>query len=154
MTTKKDATDPALDQHAANWLQDHARLFTDTQKLPVKLTDEEWADASESAARLHLELGALKAEEVARARMFREAHKERQDEVDRLLIMVKSHKETRSVDVAAHGVLESNELVVVRLDTGEVVSRRAMDSGERERAAQTSLPLPPEPTTDKAAKSL
>lgn len=124
------------------WLASAARLFATTERLPVELTDEEWSERADEAAKLHGMIAEAEDAEKARRASVKAQLDELKAERDRLLKQVHAHAEVRPVDVVGHGVLESNEVVVVRLDTGAVVSRRAMTASERNTAAQPDLPIP------------
>lgn len=135
-----DETDPNPDEEtlqriAVNGIQ----IATSTEFLPCELTPAEWEAYAEEAAAKFSELTTLKAEEDARRKDWNEGHKDRQAEHRRLNKLVETRKEQRDVETRSYALLDSNELVVTRPDTGAVVRTRALTVRDREKAEQGHL---------------
>lgn len=78
-----------------------------------------------------------------------------QEETAEVAKPLRTHRDEVEVDIAFLGDFAANEVLIVRLDTGDVVDRRPMNGPERERLAQRSLfPTPDETLTDEEVQRL
>ena len=122
--------------------RDHHKLGTRKRELRVILDESEWIDRAEQAAEVYRHALELKADEDARRKSFNDAHKSRLAEHERLALIVAAKTEPRMVQVVDYGLVGPNEVVTVRIDTGEIIDRRTMTGREREVVTQQPLSFP------------
>lgn len=130
------------------------RRISVTKALPVDLTkaerDEKWL---QYASIVH-KVNDLKAEAKAQAKHFKAKIEDLEITGSNVLHAAETGKETREVDCAELQNITTGRVVVVRLDTGEVVTRRSLRDDERaelEALRQETLPGV-EATTETAAE--
>jgi len=105
--------------------------------LPVKLTSAESALYGNCLANLALELVALEETKREFAKDIGDQIKEKRKHLESKARVVRSGLEERYVEVRDEFRHETNEVDVVRMDTGEVVATRPMTEEDR----QQPLPL-------------
>lgn len=106
--------------------------------LQCRLTEDEQRERGQALALARGERNEREADRKAKAAALKALVDEADEEVDRLAAIVRSGQEPRPVECLdrVHGY----EVVTVRLDTGEEVSRRAATDADR----QMALPMEPE----------
>jgi hypothetical protein len=112
----------------------HAPVETerDVMVLPVQLKADEIAAYADQAARAAAERDAEESARDAANKTAKSKIETLDGQVNSLLRKVRERAENRSVDVEKRWDFPQNAVRVVRLDTGEVVSERAMTFDERQ----------------------
>lgn len=98
--------------------------------LPVKLTDEERLTKGDELVTAQTEYNELQAEKVKLSAEQKPIKKR----VDKLVRTLKAGTELRPVQCEKRLIDATNEVVVVRMDTGEEIERRAQTPEERQQA--------------------
>lgn len=119
--------------------RDQIRMNVRKLFLPVALTPEELRDFSERTAQAFTALETEEGREKANRAAWNEEHKARKAEHGRLNKITDDKAEDRMVACGTYGLIETNEVVTVRLDTAKVVGRRAMTKDERSNLLQQPL---------------
>lgn len=138
MTTDEPTTD---ERYATQIMLSGKEMGLLVRHLPVPIPPEQWAKYAEDAAVGSADCEEYDATEKARRKAWNEEQKDRLSEVKRLLSLVHAKEEKSNVDCKSYALLDSNEYVIIRLDTNTVIESRAMSAEERQRAEQQSLPL-------------
>lgn len=112
------------------------------EELPVKLAADLLISRSDALQKLNAEQTVLE----AKFEKIRADHKEKigvmEHDRKKLNETLANHAELQMVECEETVDFERNRVTVRRLDTGEQVSERAMEAGERNELAQTELPIP------------
>jgi hypothetical protein len=111
-------------------------MTTHTETLPVPLTDEELRSKAAELAVLIRQWENDEEAEKQRAKLAREELAEKWETVRRVRAIVEAKAEPRSVECEERPA-QGRTIMVVRLDTGEIVRSRPMTSDE----CQASLDL-------------
>ena len=106
------------------------------QELPVRLSADEYEKRAEKLAVTITEKDALLEKKKLAAKDYTDRIMIKAREQEALRKAVETHSEERMVECEEVSDFEQNRLVVKRLDTGEIVTERALDSVERDRLAQ------------------
>lgn len=106
-------------------------IETHTEKLPVKLSQDEFYKRATRIANLHNDLqqhvsASKSAQAVAAARK-----KELESQIFQLAEAMRSGEETR--DVTVNTVMDAGEVLEIRTDTEEVLRRRAPRADEQQK---------------------
>ena len=114
-------------------------IANDTMELPVKLTTGEMLEYGREAAKLHARVEDRADEERARRKSWKAEQDTLIDKHSEVNRWVADGAQPRDVPVSIYGDHVSNVRRVVRTDTWEVVSERALDDEERERLLQIDM---------------
>ncbi len=116
-------------------------LLKTTERLPVKLTEDELLDFGQRLAQVESDASTHAAHADSVKKELKAKETALDAERSRLAGIVRSKHEPRDIDCHLIGYFETNRVNTIRLDTGEVVpgSERAMNLAER----QESLELDP-----------
>lgn len=98
--------------------------------LPVRLSDDELRDRGSSLAHLHKSMDELELKAAEVNAQFKDQRKIFASEAKRLSEIVRAKQEPREVAVEVRMTKKAGVVEEVRLDTGEVVLSRKMDSEE------------------------
>lgn len=113
------------------------KIFRD---LKVELTDPEWRNYVDAWAREQSkahETASEKAEVMSKFKARIETHENVMNDLGE---KVRSHKETRAVECVEKPDEQRFVMELYRMDTGELVETRAMNSQERHEVVQATLP--------------
>lgn len=127
-------------------------LARETRGLSVIISDEEWRAASEALGASHAERSA----QLDHAKELKDSLKAQLEEIEarmnRLSGLVHNRKETRQVECELRAYHDKGEAVLVRTDTGEVISRRSLTHEERQKPLIADDPDPSQ--ADEARKRI
>jgi hypothetical protein len=109
------------------------------KELPVTLSPSEFETKAKSLATKIAEKDALLAKKREATKDFTDRIMIASREQEKLRKTIETGTEERMVECEETSDFDQNRCVIRRLDTGEIVSERAMDSDERDRLAQGDL---------------
>lgn len=104
----------------------------DTQMLPVKLTDEEIKTRAQEQQKLIQEHDEVELQRASISKSMKEQMEDLQLRVRKLKRAIESGTELRPVEVEERPDYEASKMDTYRLDTGEFVSSRPMEEGEKQ----------------------
>lgn len=107
-----------------------------TIELPVNLGPKELAERSKKLGEKIHERAKLDGERAAQVAAFRGQLKEIDQEISYEGEVIRTGQEERMVECTVRPDFEDGAMVITRDDTGEVVERREMSPGERQRALE------------------
>lgn len=120
------------------------------RKLPCELSDYEWEEAAQQAGDLFIELTERDKAEKERRKEWNEVQKDMKAEHLRLVTLVKNRTEDKKIRCRAYALQDSNEIVFIRVDNGEIAWYRAMtaeeidDSNQQDMFARSEIERPQE----------
>jgi hypothetical protein len=104
--------------------------------LPVQLTDEERLSRGRGIAQVLIEQQVSDEEYALERKAFNESKKQRAASIRKLRDAIKAGTEDREVE--CYWQQDGMEVLLIRIDTGEVVEKRQADLEERMRAEELS----------------
>jgi hypothetical protein len=110
--------------------------------LPVQLSADEWTERATMAAALGGEIIELEAELKRHTKQVRDELRDLGAERKRAELAVRNYAEPRPVGVRVLADLARGEAVCVRVDTGQIIERRALTDLEFGKASQAPLAFP------------
>lgn len=105
---------------------------TETRELTCDLSDEDVIERAKALAHALSEVNVLEVQRRASAKHFGEDIKALEREVEKLAVSIRTRQELREVECLEKREFRTNEVVVVRTDTGDVIDSRAMTIEERQ----------------------
>lgn len=112
-----------------------------SKTLDCKLTKHEWRSRAEEAAANHQKLLDMQAEHKVQKKAMKQAEDSLESRIRETLYAVRTGVEEREVECELVPDLRTDEMVVVRLDTGDEIERRPMTELEQKAHRQTGLDL-------------
>jgi len=113
-----------------------------TEVLPVQLTGHELIERGTELSTVRERIDELESQRKEAASSLRGQMDELEAKSRHLVRELSTKKTLRSVEVQDEPDLHHNEMVRIRLDTGEVISRRTLTIEEITAARQVQLGLP------------
>lgn len=107
-------------------------ISVENEMLPVDLTDSEKIDFGRRLAELGYEISGIEERKASIAKQLGEDIKALEQQANTVGACIRSGTERREIPVETQADDERCEIIKLRIDTGEILSRRAMTPEERQ----------------------
>ena len=101
-------------------------------RLPVKVNEERVDELGRELAQLHREAEVIKDRRRESMAKFKEKLSGIVDRMNEIATGIEASTEIRDVEVVERLIVETNEVLTVRLDTGEILARRTATAEDRQ----------------------